>query len=229
MDPDFISADYIQVQESNIDFDGDGRVDLVISDLDHKLCLVKLVIPVSVRDDWRANAPADFVLAQNYPNPFNPATHIAYYLPSRTHVTLAVYNALGQAVRTLVNDVQEQGSQEVFFDGRDLAERQLFLQAHRWRRDADQDDDDGEMNSMGRRTLSVPFETSVIGSLPRPRWVLELVRAREEKRISDEEFERRLDDAVPLAVRDPGAGRDRRHHGRGMAPRELYQRFLEDR
>jgi len=53
---------------------------------------------------------------------------------------------------------------------------------------------------MGRQTLPVPFETSVIGSLPRPRWVLELVRAREETRVSDEEFERRLDDAVPLAV-----------------------------
>jgi hypothetical protein len=126
VDPDFVSADYNQVQESNIDFDGDGRVDLVLSDLDHKLSLVKLVIPVSVRDDWRANTPTDFVLAQNYPNPFNPATHIAYYLPSRTHVTLTVYNALGQVVQTLVDAVQDQGTQQVVFESGSLAGGNYF-------------------------------------------------------------------------------------------------------
>lgn len=46
----------------------------------------------------------------------------------------------------------------------------------------------------------VPFETSVIGSLPRPGWVLELVKKRDEGTCSEEEFDRRLDDAVPIAV-----------------------------
>jgi 5-methyltetrahydropteroyltriglutamate--homocysteine methyltransferase len=48
--------------------------------------------------------------------------------------------------------------------------------------------------------LDVPFETSVIGSLPRPGWVLDLVRSRDENRVSEEEFQRHLDDAVPIAV-----------------------------
>lgn len=53
---------------------------------------------------------------------------------------------------------------------------------------------------MSTAELRVPFETSVIGSLPRPAWVLELVRARDENRLSEEEFQHRLDDAVPIAV-----------------------------
>jgi hypothetical protein len=126
VEPDFVSPDYSQVMESNIDFDGDGRMDIVTSDLDYKLTLVKLVIPVSVRDDWKANAPAEFVLAQNYPNPFNPATHISYYLPARTHVTLGVYDALGRLVRTLVDGVQDQGAQEAVFEGDGLAGGSYF-------------------------------------------------------------------------------------------------------
>lgn len=53
---------------------------------------------------------------------------------------------------------------------------------------------------MSHAALSVPFETSVIGSLPRPGWVLDLVRARDEDHVSEEEFQSRLDDAVPIAV-----------------------------
>ena len=53
---------------------------------------------------------------------------------------------------------------------------------------------------MPAATLPVPFETSVTGSLPRPGWVLDLVRARDEDRVSEEEFQHRLDDAVPIAV-----------------------------
>jgi hypothetical protein len=41
-----------------------------------------------------------------YPNPFNPSTTIRYSIKDRGHVSLTVYNAAGQLVRTLVNDVQ---------------------------------------------------------------------------------------------------------------------------
>jgi len=46
-------------------------------------------------------------LFQNHPNPFNPTTTIEYAIKNRGYVTLTVYNAAGQLVRTLVNDVQE--------------------------------------------------------------------------------------------------------------------------
>jgi hypothetical protein len=41
-----------------------------------------------------------------YPNPFNPTTTIKYSIASRGHVSLKIYNAAGQLVRTLVDEVQ---------------------------------------------------------------------------------------------------------------------------
>jgi hypothetical protein len=43
-------------------------------------------------------------LAQNHPNPFNPTTTIRYTIADRGHVTLRIYNAAGQLVRTLVDE-----------------------------------------------------------------------------------------------------------------------------
>jgi len=70
-------------------------------------------------------APADggsvmnFGLSESYPNPFNPSTHITFTLPRATHITLEIYNLLGQRVRTLVEGVKEAGPHAVVWDGRD--------------------------------------------------------------------------------------------------------------
>jgi hypothetical protein len=70
--------------------------------------------------------PHKLQLLQNYPNPFNPSTTIRYGLPSRSHVTLTVFNTLGQQVATLMNDTQEAGYHDVRFDGGGLASGVYF-------------------------------------------------------------------------------------------------------
>ena len=72
------------------------------------------------------SAPQKFALAQNYPNPFNPATTIRYGLPARAHVTLSVYNTLGERVIDLINGDIDAGYHEVKFDGSGLASGVYF-------------------------------------------------------------------------------------------------------
>ncbi len=58
------------------------------------------------------------VLEQNQPNPFNPATTIRFTLPSRGAATLAIYDAEGRLVKTLMDEVVPAGVTTVEWDGR---------------------------------------------------------------------------------------------------------------
>ena len=71
-------------------------------------------------------SPLEIGLAQNYPNPFNPSTVITYSLPRRSHVTLTVYNTLGQQVAMLVNSDIDVGSHTVQFNASTLASGVYF-------------------------------------------------------------------------------------------------------
>jgi hypothetical protein len=67
-----------------------------------------------------------FALDQNYPNPFNPSTTIRYGLPHSSHVTLTIYNTLGQQVAQLVNEQQQAGYHDAVFRGDGLASGVYF-------------------------------------------------------------------------------------------------------
>ncbi len=67
------------------------------------------------------NIPEQFTLYQNYPNPFNPTTTIKYTVPGLSgnqtlqHVTLDIYDILGNKVRTVVSGEKQPGVYEVEF------------------------------------------------------------------------------------------------------------------
>jgi hypothetical protein len=77
----------------------------------HKLNLIKSEIEI----------PTEFILQQNYPNPFNPVTHIRYGLPKPSHVTVTLYNTLGQRVKVLVDERKEAGYHIFDFEPHNLA------------------------------------------------------------------------------------------------------------
>ena len=58
-----------------------------------------------------------FSLSNATPNPFNPSTTIAYEVPEQTHITLTIYNLLGQEVVRLMDQVQSPGGYEVVWHG----------------------------------------------------------------------------------------------------------------
>jgi hypothetical protein len=67
-----------------------------------------------------------FSLDQNYPNPFNPTSTINYRLIKPSKVQLTVYNALGQKVKVLVDNVsQKAGSYQVQWNGQDQQGRSV--------------------------------------------------------------------------------------------------------
>jgi len=75
----------------------------------------------SVRPVCRcAAAPTSFSLSVARPNPFNPSTTIAYEVPEQTHITLTIYNLLGQEVVRLVDQVQPPGGYEAVWNGTNI-------------------------------------------------------------------------------------------------------------
>jgi hypothetical protein len=77
------------------------------------------VTPVVGITDPKNTVITQYDLLQNYPNPFNPTTTIRYQLantqPQQTRVQL--FNSAGQLIRTLVNDMQDNGQYQVVWDG----------------------------------------------------------------------------------------------------------------
>lgn len=69
--------------------------------------------------------PTEYALSQNYPNPFNPTTTLQYSLPRTSHVTLKIYNILGQEVATLVNELHGAGVFQAVWNGQNHAGLQV--------------------------------------------------------------------------------------------------------
>jgi 1,4-alpha-glucan branching enzyme len=75
------------------------------------------------RDD---SMPGSFALRQNYPNPFNPGTTIVYSIPKALHVSLHIYDVLGRRIATIVDEFQNAGAYERYFDASHLSSGLYF-------------------------------------------------------------------------------------------------------
>ena len=88
--------------------------------------LVNAVLPVTLDG---IGTPQQTLLLQNYPNPFNPETWIPYHLSQTSPVTLSIYDATGERIRTLSMGVRVAGfyqsrSRAAYWDGHnDLGEQ----------------------------------------------------------------------------------------------------------
>jgi len=74
---------------------------------------------VNIRNN-KKHRPITIKLFQNYPNPFNPSTHITFTIPEHKHVTLEVYNPLGQKIETLLNKSMVAGNHQIEFKADNL-------------------------------------------------------------------------------------------------------------
>lgn len=71
-------------------------------------------------DEQPPTLPQTTLLAQNYPNPFNPSTKIVYRVGSQESVSLRVYDVLGRAVGTLINEKRDAGEHSIEWDAANL-------------------------------------------------------------------------------------------------------------
>jgi hypothetical protein len=89
-------------------------------------------IPVPGSDEMSVHRvstlPEEFRLYQNSPNPFNPSTGIWFDISEAGHVSLRVYNTLGQEVAVLVDDYREPGAYQVRFEASGLPSGIYFYQ-----------------------------------------------------------------------------------------------------
>jgi endonuclease I len=67
-------------------------------------------------------------LSQNYPNPFNPSTVIKYNLAESNHVTLKIYDVMGNQISTLVDEDKPAGVHSVEFNAEHLSSGVYFYQ-----------------------------------------------------------------------------------------------------
>jgi len=70
--------------------------------------------------------PQDFTLEQNHPNPFNPTTTIQFSVPTRSQVTLKIYDVSGGLVKTLVNGSVPPGVHREVWDASGIASGVYF-------------------------------------------------------------------------------------------------------
>ena len=76
-------------------------------------------------DEPQQAVAKQFELSQNYPNPFNPETMIQLTVSEAAHVTIRIFNIVGQEVRRLVDANKPAGTYQFIWNGKDNTGREV--------------------------------------------------------------------------------------------------------
>jgi len=71
----------------------------------------------------QSNLPKRLYLDPAFPNPFNASVKLTFGLPEEGKVELAIYNILGQKVKTLVDNTLPAGEYSILWDGKTAEEK----------------------------------------------------------------------------------------------------------
>jgi hypothetical protein len=72
------------------------------------------LVPVGV--DEEEILPVHYATINNYPNPFNSSTNISYSVESKSHITIEIFNLLGEKISTLLDNNVDAGEYNVNWD-----------------------------------------------------------------------------------------------------------------
>lgn len=81
------------------------------------LCLTHAGTLTALSLETQDHLPLTFALSPNRPNPFNPVTMLSFQLPVRSRVLLKIFNARGQAVAVLADEMREAGRYRINWKG----------------------------------------------------------------------------------------------------------------
>ncbi len=98
---------------------------LTLVPFDYRDGVILISTAVGVRDRL-TGIPATFDLLQNFPNPFNPRTTIRYSVPRQSHVTIVIFNVLGQKIATLLDGVVSPGKHTITWDAASISSGAYF-------------------------------------------------------------------------------------------------------
>ena len=101
---------------------------LMLLMLEVEIAYGEFSIGVTSTDNSENVLPSEYSLDQNYPNPFNPITTINFSIPKEGMVTLNIYNAIGQEVVTLINEIKHVGNYNLQFNASSLPSGIYFYQ-----------------------------------------------------------------------------------------------------
>ena len=125
----FASAQYLSDKNVEIELIFDAVSEGKINDRDLSFCHFILddvpLLETLVAIEHEPNVPDKWYLGQNYPNPFNFSCIFEYHVPKKSHVTVEIFNLMGQKIKTIVDGEVTAGVHKVLWHGLDESGRKV--------------------------------------------------------------------------------------------------------